>query len=105
VNRELPAGVLSGWHRCHWQQTALAARAEAARLRRTLQALGVDPTTPDGVHRTSKRWKDQAADLAQALRNLLDDPSSSRPDARAALARYDDLLAVRGHDQATQRQR
>ncbi|MEW6473071.1 MAG: hypothetical protein AB1679_12440 [Actinomycetota bacterium] len=105
MNGELPAGVLSGRHRCHWQQTALAARAEAARLRRTLQALGVDPTTPDGARPAPSRWRDQAADLAQALRNLLDDPSPSRANARAALARYDNLLAADGHDQATQRQR
>lgn len=89
MKTERPADFLSGRHHCHWQKTVLEARAEAARLRRKLQALGVDPATP-GVHSPAARRPDPAAELARALRNLLDASPSSRREARAVLARYDD---------------
>ncbi len=99
VEPERRAGVLSGQHRCEWQKLAIQYRAEATRLRRKFQALGIDPHTrtvdiriPGGEPPPASPWRDLADDLAEALRTILDD-AASRPDARAALARHDAFLA------------
>lgn len=93
-------GVISGRHRCEWQKMAIQYRAEATRLRRKFQALGIDPHIRSVDVRVPGRfepppatpWRDLADDLATALRTILDDPSS-RAGARAALARHDAFLA------------
>jgi hypothetical protein len=91
MERERPAGLVSGWHRCEWQMVAITSRAEAARLRRKLQSLGIGGAS-GGSRLPGDSRRDPTDELAEALRNLLENRSSSRANARAALARYDEFF-------------
>ena len=91
MERERPAGLVSGRHRCEWQMVAITSQAEAARLRRKLQSLGVGGASGSARLAGDSR-RDPTDELAEALRSLLENPSSSRANARAALARYDELF-------------